>query len=116
MEVADHSHVYFVIFVDGVFAFLDPLDKVFLAHHVLLPRLKETLRNSELHEGLVEKDAGEEAELVIADVAGLVVLVQEEGDPLRGGVAGFGRLEGVLAEEGQDLGAVPEVDIEFLSY
>lgn len=66
-----------------------------------------------MHKGLVEKNARKEVKLLITHTAGLVVFVQDKGNPLRGLVAIVGP-EDVVFEGFEGLGGVSEGNVEFL--
>jgi hypothetical protein len=114
MKPTDHQHINLVVLADVILALLDSLYKLLLELLVAFFGREGVLWEWELHECLVEENAGEKVELLFADDGGLVVLVQDERDPLWGRVAALW-LEDVLSEESQRLGGVSEGDIKFLS-
>ena len=67
MKPADHQHINFVVLTDVILALFYSLHKLLLELFVALFGRESVLWERELHEGLVEENAREKVELLIAD-------------------------------------------------
>lgn len=69
VEPADHENIYFIVLANIIFSFTNSLYKFLLELLVALLRSECVLGKTELHEGLIEQDAGKEVKLLFTYAA-----------------------------------------------